>query len=43
VFETTHRERKRGRDLARTLRGRPAPEWVAENWPGSATILAVLT
>ena len=34
-------ERKRGRDLTWTLRGMPAPEWVAENWPGSATVLAV--
>jgi len=41
VFETTHRERKRGRDLRWTLREMPAPEWVTENWPGSATILAV--
>ena len=41
VFETSHRERKRGRDLRWTLRGMPAPEWVTENWPGSATILAV--
>lgn len=41
VFETSHRERKRGRDLVWTLRGMPAPEWVTENWPGSATILAV--
>ena len=41
MFEATHRERKRGRDLTWTLRGMPAPEWVTENWPGSATILAV--
>jgi hypothetical protein len=41
VFEITHRERKRGRDLKWSLRGMPAPEWVTENWPGSATILAV--
>ncbi len=41
LFEISHRERKRGRDLTWTLRGMPAPEWVAENWPGSATILAV--
>jgi hypothetical protein len=34
-------ERKRGRDLTWTLRGMPAPEWVAENWPGSATVHAV--
>jgi hypothetical protein len=24
-----------------TLRGMPAPAWVMENWPGSATMLAV--
>ena len=41
LFECSHRERKRGRDLTWTLRGMPAPEWVTENWPGSATILAV--
>ena len=41
MFETSRRERKRGRDLRWTLRGMPAPEWVTENWPGSATILAV--
>jgi hypothetical protein len=40
-FQASKRERKRGRDLTWTLRGMPAPEWVAENWPGSATILAV--
>ena len=41
LFECSHRERKRGRDLTWTLRGMAAPEWVEENWPGSATILAV--
>jgi hypothetical protein len=34
-------ERKHGRDLTWTLRGMPAPEWVEENWPGGATVLAV--
>ncbi len=34
-------ERKRGRDLTWQLRGMPAPEWVAQNWLGSATVLAV--
>jgi hypothetical protein len=34
-------EHNRGRDLTWTLRGMPAPEWVAENWPGSAMVLAV--
>jgi hypothetical protein len=41
LFECSHRERKRGHDLTWTLRGMAAPEWVVENWPGSATILAV--
>ena len=41
LFECSHRERKRGRDLTWTLRGMAASEWVEENWPGSATILAV--
>jgi len=34
-------ERKRSRDLTWTLRGMPAPEWVAQNWPDSAMVLAV--
>jgi hypothetical protein len=32
---------KRGRDITWTLRALPAPEWVVEQWPGSATIIAV--
>lgn len=40
-LQAIKRERKRGRDLTRSLQGMPAPEWVVENWPGSATILAV--
>jgi hypothetical protein len=40
-FQAGKRERKPGRDLTWTLRGMPAPPWVVENWPGSATILAV--
>ena len=40
-WQASKRERKRGRDLTWTLRGLPAPAWVMENWPGSATILAV--
>jgi predicted transposase YbfD/YdcC len=32
---------KRGRDITWTLRAMPAPEWVVEHWPGSATIIAV--
>ena len=35
------RERKHGRDITWTLRGMPAPAWVVENWPGSATVVAV--
>ncbi|MEA5415568.1 ISAs1 family transposase [Synechococcus sp. BA-132 BA5] len=40
-LQARKQERKRGRDLTWTLRSMPAPEWVAENWPGSATVLAV--
>jgi predicted transposase YbfD/YdcC len=32
---------KRGRNITWTLRAMPAPEWVVEQWPGSATIIAV--
>ena len=32
---------KRGRDITWTLQAMPAPEWVVEQWPGSATIIAV--
>ncbi len=39
--QANKRERKRGRDLTWTLQGMPAPAWVMENWPGSATMLAV--
>jgi len=41
LYEWSHRERRRGRDLRWTLRGMPAQVWGAENWPGRATILAV--
>ncbi|MFM7312840.1 MAG: ISAs1 family transposase [Cyanobium sp.] len=40
-WQTSHREVKRGRDITWTLRAMPAPEWVVEQWPGSATIIAV--
>ena len=40
-WRTTKREIKRGRDITWTLRAMPAPEWVMEQWPGSATIIAV--
>ena len=39
--EWSYRERRRGHDLRWTLRGMPPPPWGMENWPGSATILAV--
>ena len=42
-WRTTKREIKRGRDITWTLRAMPAPEWVMEQWPGSATIIAVRT
>ena len=40
-FQASTRERKRGRELTWSLRGMPAPPWVVENWPSSATILSV--
>ena len=40
-WQASKRERKRGRDLNWMLRGMPAPAWVMENWPGSATVLEV--
>jgi predicted transposase YbfD/YdcC len=42
-WRTSKREIKRGRDITWTLRAMPAPEWVMEQWPGSATIIAVRT
>ena len=42
-WRTTKREIKRGRDITWTLRAMPAPECVMEQWPGSATIIAVRT
>jgi predicted transposase YbfD/YdcC len=38
---TSRREVKRGRDITWILRAMSAPEWVVEQWPGSATIIAV--
>jgi hypothetical protein len=32
---------ERGLDITWTLRAMPAPEWVVEQWPGSAMIIAV--
>ena len=40
-LQASKRERKHGRDITWTLRAMPAPEWVVENWPGSATVIAV--
>lgn len=40
-LQTSKRERKHGRDFTCTLRAMPAPEWLVENWPGSATVIAV--
>ena len=40
-LQASRREVGHGRDITWTLRGMPAPEWVVENWPGSATVIAV--
>ena len=40
-LQASRREVGRGRDITWPLRGIPAPVWVAENWPGSATVMAV--
>jgi predicted transposase YbfD/YdcC len=40
-LQTSKREVDHGRDITWTLQGMPAPEWVVENWPGSATLIAV--
>jgi hypothetical protein len=40
-WKTSHREVGHGRDITWTLRSMPAPDWVVDNWPGSATIIAV--
>jgi len=40
-WRTSKREIKRGRDITWSLRAMPAPAWVMEQWPGSATIIAV--
>ncbi len=42
-WRTSKQEIKRGRDITWTLRAMPAPDWVIEQWPGSATIIAVRT
>ena len=40
-WRTRKRDIKRGRDITWALRAMPAPEWVMEQWPGSAMIIAV--
>ena len=40
-WETSHHEAGHGRNIVWTLRAMPAPDWVMEQWPGSATIIAV--
>jgi predicted transposase YbfD/YdcC len=40
-LQASKRERKHRQDITWTLRAMPAPEWVVENWPGSATVIAV--
>jgi predicted transposase YbfD/YdcC len=40
-LQASRREVGHGRDITWTLRGMPAPEWVVDNWPGSATVIAV--
>jgi hypothetical protein len=32
---------ERGRDITWSLRAMPAPEWVVEQWPVSATFISV--
>jgi predicted transposase YbfD/YdcC len=40
-LHTSKLERRHGRDITWMLLGMVAPEWVVENWPGSATVIAV--
>ena len=40
-LQASKRERKHGRDITWTLRAMPVPERVVENWPDSATVIAV--
>jgi predicted transposase YbfD/YdcC len=41
LLHTSKRARSHGRDITRPLLGMPAPEWVVENWPGSAAVIAM--
>jgi hypothetical protein len=40
-WRSSKREIKRGSDITWELRAMPALEWVMEQWPGSATSIAV--
>jgi hypothetical protein len=40
-WRSSTREVKRGRDITWSLRAMPPPQWVVEQWPGSATTIAV--
>jgi predicted transposase YbfD/YdcC len=40
-WQTSHHEAGHGRNIVWTLRAMPAPDWVMEQWTGSATIIAV--
>lgn len=40
-WRASEHEVDHGRDITWSLRAMPAPEWVVEHWPGSATIIAV--
>jgi predicted transposase YbfD/YdcC len=40
-WQTSHHEAGHGRNIVWMLRAMPAPDWVMEQWPGSATIIAV--
>ena len=40
-WQTSHHEAGHGRNIVWTLRAMPAPDWVIEQWPGSAMIIAV--
>ena len=41
LVRTRKRERTHGRDIIWPLLSMPAPELVEENWPGSASVIAV--
>jgi hypothetical protein len=39
-WEVSHHEVSHSRDITWTLRAMPAPDWVIDQWPGRATIIA---